>query len=680
LTDPVRNLLSNKPRVAAIAAGGVLLSIIAAALFLFWAGRRVDEQQQQLAAAARIEVEVTELRAPSAEGVTLYLNAADVRATAAFGGVRYLATSGGLAALEDGGGVRRRYTTLDGLPENDLTALAVFADRLFIGTAASGLLSFDGGRFTRYRFRRPEATRISTLVPAAGELLIGTLDGGLFEYDGQTFSRRLNSAPGADFNRVTAILPVESRVYVGTQDRGLYIWREAQITRVGTAEGLPSPRVTGLAAMPPAYSSRGVVIVATDFGVLALGDSDNLTPFAPQPNVTSIVVSGNTLLAGLFSGGVIDLTERLLQPPGAFASSASSANPRPSASGTRVGASLPGGPATVHLDDGVLWVLTAEGAFTASAVSAKTSFHRVAGALSAGGLLTAGHITSAALDDAGRLWIGYFERGVDLIDPRSNEKLSHLEDEYLRQVNFLAYDKAEDRMLAATSRGLVVLGTGAGAGAGAANVLTRDKTGLISNSIAHVALGESLDGSRVMALATAGGLTEISGGRTRSLTAFHGLASNHLYCAAFAGARLFVGSLSGLVELEELRVIRTYKTSSSRLSHDWVTALTPVDGTLYIGTNGGGVDALLAGGEWINFEDVIGRFEVNQNAMHYDGGHLFVGTTDRGLLVYDTRNRSWNRISAGLSSSNVTAVTSDEQYVYAGTPNGMTRLEKRVLR
>src|SRR4030095_1073577 len=182
-----------------------------------------------------------------------------------------------------------------------------------------------------------------------------------------------------------------------------------------------------------------------------------------------------------------------------------------------------------------------------------------------------------------------------------------------------------------------------------------------------------------MVLATAGGLTEVLGGRARSITAFHGLASNHLYTSASVGSRLFVGSLAGLAEIDGRRVVRPYKTSNSSLSHDWVTALAEADGTLYAGTNGGGVDALLPTGEWINFAGELGKFEVNQHGMQYDGERLYVGTSDRGLFVYNTRDRKWTRISAGLASQNVTAITTDDQFVYIGTLNGLVRIEKRIV-
>jgi ligand-binding sensor domain-containing protein len=185
------------------------------------------------------------------------LNCSDVRAVASFAGVRYLATSGGLVALDEAGNVKRRFTTLDGLPENDLTALAVFRERLFAGTTSTGLVSFDGHSFTGYRFVKPKASHVSVLISTESELLVGTLDGGLFEFDGQRFSRRYNSVSGADFNQVTALLPVESRLYVGTQNGGLYVWREAHVEHIGTNEGLASPHVDRSYVDPRQRKDRG---------------------------------------------------------------------------------------------------------------------------------------------------------------------------------------------------------------------------------------------------------------------------------------------------------------------------------------------------------------------------------------------------------------------------------------
>ncbi|HEY6327999.1 MAG TPA: hypothetical protein VI756_01590, partial [Blastocatellia bacterium] len=566
--------------------------------------------------------------------------------------------------------------------------LAVFREKLFIGTASRGLMSFDGTTFAAYGFQKPKATRVQTLAATDSELLIGTLDGGLFEFDGQRFTRRYNSTAGADFERVTALLPFESRLYIGTQDKGLYIWREAHIERVDVPEGLPSPHVTGLVALKGRLSSLGEVAVGTDFGVVGLNDRNDIKPISNRPNITSLVFSGGRLWAGLFDGGIVEITDpasdegRAIQPThgNSFADA-----------GSKDVTGLPhASPAVVTASDDRLWALTSNGAFYREEGANTPGFQAVAKSLSSDQqILSEGHVTGLSIDGAGRLWIGYFDAGIDTLSPESGERLSHMQDDRVREINFVRYDPDEHRMLVATSRGLAIFDERL-----KEDVLTRDQNGLISDSVAHVSLIDVPEvvpvansevssmrppSNHALVLTTAAGLTELSGGRARSITAFHGLASNHLYTSAAVGNRLFVGTLAGLVELEGLTVLRTYTTSNSRLSHDWVTALANVNGTLYIGTNGGGVDALLPTGEFINFSDDIGRFEVNQNAMHFDGERLYIGTSDRGILVYNTTGRRWTNFKEGLPSQNVTALTSDDKYVYAGTLNGLMRIEKRVL-
>jgi len=654
--------------------------VVIAALGVFYlvnVEKRISSEKDRQNSASRVEVEELQLRAPSTDGLTLFLNAGDVRSVAGFGGIHYLATAGGLISVDDAGNVKKRFTTLDGLPDNDLTALAVFRERLFVGTSTAGLVAFDGQTFTGYRFTKPKAAHVTVLTATDSELLIGTLDGGLFEYDGQRFSRRFNSTTGADFTRVTALQPFESRLYIGTHDSGLYVWQEAHIDHLGVNDGLASPHVTGLAVLPTNFE-EGRIGVATDFAVVALDQANRIKPISNLPNVTSLAVSGSHLWAGLFGGRIVDLSSTR---EGRRSSEESAKSDVPG-----LPASIP---ATVSVSDQRLWVLTQAGAFSRDEQGARPAFEPFAPALAGDRSVSAGHITSVAKDSAGRLWVAYFDRGIDLMDPQSGEKLTHIEDDRIREINFLTFDRIEDRMLAATSRGLVVFGP-----MFKQTVVTRDQGGLINDSIAHISFVETdrtrlaststtatLDRNegRTMVLATAGGLTEISGGRARSITAFHGLASNHLYASAAAGSRLFVGSLAGLVELEGLRVVRTYKTSNSRLGHDWVTALAEDGGALFIGTNGGGVDRLLPGGEWTTFADEIGTFEVNQNAMHFEGERLYVGTSDRGLLVYNTRDRRWTRITGGLASQSVTSITSDDRFIYVGTMNGLVRIEKRVI-
>jgi ligand-binding sensor domain-containing protein len=665
MTKLIQSLKANKRNITIAVVGLAILIFAATAFYIYKFNKRLAEDREQIAAAARIEVQETQLRAPATDGFTAFLNSSDVRATAKLLNLNYLATSGGLFALDENGNVKRRYTTLDGLTDNDLTTLAVFNNQLFIGTATSGMMSFDGNSFTGYRFVKPKATRVSAMLATETELLIGTLDGGLFEYDGKKFVRRLNSATGADFSRVTALLANNSRIYIGTQDKGVYLWREAQFQHFAESEGLPSQRVTGLAVMP----KENAIAIATDFGVVALNEANEIKEISKQPNITSLAASGGRLWAGLFSGGIVEINNDATSNVQTVASSGQKATD----------SGLPKTISTnVYAADGKLFALTTEGAFERDERAASLAFAAVSNAITNDHTLTNAHITSLAMDDSANIWIGFFDRGVDIFAPDSKERLSHIEDDRVREVNFIAIGKGDDRALIATSRGLVQVDSRL-----KQTVLTKEQGGLIDNAVAHICFvndsSTAAPNSKRIALATAGGLTDITNNRARSLTAFHGLSSNHLYTVAGVGSHLFVGSLAGLVELEGLRVIRTYKKSNSKLSDDWVTALIEAEGTLFIGTNGGGVDALLPTGEWLNFADEMGKFEVNQNAMYFDGEKLYVGTSDKGLLVYNTRERRWTTISAGLTSQNVTSITADDRYIYVGTLNGLTRIEKRVV-
>jgi len=130
--------------------------IASALLLIFFAARindRIKAEKESQGAASSVEVEEARLRPTSSDGRILYINASDARAVARFNGSRYLATSGGLIELDSSDGVKRRYTTIDGLPDSDLTALAVFEGRLFIGTATRGLVAFDGNGFTGFTFK-----------------------------------------------------------------------------------------------------------------------------------------------------------------------------------------------------------------------------------------------------------------------------------------------------------------------------------------------------------------------------------------------------------------------------------------------------------------------------------------------------------------------------------------------
>jgi ligand-binding sensor domain-containing protein len=223
----------------------------------------------------------------------------------------------------------------------------------------------------------------------------------------------------------------------------------------------------------------------------------------------------------------------------------------------------------------------------------------------------------------------------------------------------------------ATSRGLATFD------AGRKTRVMGEREGVAGPNVAGIALGAGADGAGV-AVATNKGLTVISGGVARTLTAFQGLPNNHAYAVAVAGSRTYVGTLGGLAEVDAMRDGRVFTVADSKLPHNWVNAVAALDGRVYVGTYGGGVATLLPTGELVAAEETAG-LQVNPGAMAVVGRRLYVGTLDRGLYALDVDTGRWTQVAAALSSKNVTAIAADRTYLYLGTENGITRIERSAL-
>jgi ligand-binding sensor domain-containing protein len=97
---------------------------------------------------------------------------------------------------------------------------------------------------------------------------------------------------------------------------------------------------------------------------------------------------------------------------------------------------------------------------------------------------------------------------------------------------------------------------------------------------------------------------------------------------------------------------------------------------LFIGTYGGGIQSVDADGQWIDYGDALGRFEVNANAMAVDAGRLYAGTLDGGVRLYDGRQDRWLQLREGLPSQNVTAFAFTSDHVLVGTDRGLVEIRK----
>jgi ligand-binding sensor domain-containing protein len=619
-----------------------LLSVgIAVGLYL----HSVDSERERAGSVADVVVEEQSLVPPDATGVTLWLASSPAVDVEPFDGMIYAATGSGLEVYDETGKLARRYTTLDGLPENTLTCLERFRDRLFIGTATGGLVAFDGSRFSRYRFLRPSASRVTALRAVNGELLVGTFDAGLFEYDGSEWTRRTQSTLGDGCRRVTALLESGPRLYVGTYDSGLFEWRQGAARNLRKADGLGSDRVTGLAA------GEQAVYAATDLGVARIGADGTAALVEPAPNATGVAVRDGLVQVSTLTTGVSTFPD----DPGAAAV-------RPASSSISQGEAL-----GVKVEDAILWVLARDGIYASTSSTGR--LERFAGGERRG--LSAAHVSALSLDARGRVWAGYFDGGLDILDPRTGERLERIDDPAVYEVNAIVAEGEGGRVLVASSKGLAAFD-----GPRLAK-LYDERDGLVGSNVAAVTTAAGRDGGQ-MALATSRGVTVHDGARARSVTSFHGLPNNHAYAVAALGGKTYVGTLGGLAELDGLRVTRTFSTSTSTLPHNWINALVALDGRLYVGTYGGGVAVLMPTGQLAVFEETSG-LEINPGAMLALGSRVYAGTLDSGLWALDVGSGRWTKITAALASTNVTAIAADGEYLYVGTEHGITRIARTSL-
>ena len=597
------------------------------------------------------------------EGVSLFQSTRTTRAVALFKDSYFAATDGGLVELSLSGQVKRRYSVLDGLDESDLTSLAAYAGRLFIGTRSRGLLAFDGESFERYSWPDRDAQTVGALLADEGKLLVGTFAGGLLQFDGEAFVEIRAGEGRARLEGVTTLARHGPRLYVGTFRAGLWVAEGGRWAGFTTADGLKSDRVVGV------VEEAGAALVATDFGVasapaegLVLGSESQGTGTGRRFEDVATIPS----LAGVagFAGGVLlckdDGEVAWLDPP-----RGKRYNPAElvwSRHGAAQAASLLLG------RDGHLWLLGSGGLKRAARESRQISFQQF-GEPEPAQAPTSNVISALAFDAGGRLWAGSFRDGLDVFAP-SGARLAHLETDELREINSLTPAEAGG-VLAGTSRGVARLD----AALRAAWLKTAD--GLASNSVMHVAppAGERQKEEGQLVAATSRGLSLGPPGRMRALTTVQGLPSNSVYSVwREAGGRVYAGTLGGLAEISAGRVARVFKDSNSALTHNWVTAVRGAAGRLFVGTYGGGVFELLPSGELRGFAQETGKAFVNPNAMWADDERLYVGTLE-GALVLDLSTQKWRRLRAELPAPTVLSVAGREGRVYFGTTGGLARFD-----
>jgi hypothetical protein len=557
----------------------------------------------------------------------------------------YVAGPAGLAEYDPSGTLVHRYDVGRELPASPLIALTPMTlagssePELVIATAQDGLLAFDGHAFRQILPTEPETRTITSILPvASGHLLLGTQKRGVLVFDGKEITALHDTLSNV---YVTALAGSESDLWVGTLNHGVLHFHAGATDSFSESEGMPDRQVHSLAQVD------AFTFVGTSVGIAEFSGGRFSRLLAPGVFATALLVASKQLYVGTEDQGVmtIPLGNRHFNPTAGQGSQLSEIH-QLFASGESVFAVARGG----------LYRLDPHAFGWTQALQSGQS------------LLSDRNISALAIDASQRLWVGYFDRGLDIVSS-DNLRQKHVEDEHVFCVNRIFPDAKSGTINVATANGLVRFDNAGNE----QQVLTR-ADGLIADHVTDIATYR--DG---LALATPAGLTFLNASGPSSLYAFNGIVNNHVYALGVSGDQLLAGTLGGISVLDRGSVTANYTTATSNLKHNWITAVVPVGDAWMVGTYGAGILGLDRAGHFHSFERASAPFEVNPNAMLVTANYVLAGTLGKGLYLFDRATGRWAVIDVGLPSSNVTAVAAGNGYVYIGTDNGLVRIPVQKL-
>jgi ligand-binding sensor domain-containing protein len=564
------------------------------------------------------------------------------REGAFFEGQLYLSGPAGLFAYSGDGTLRKSWRVGTDLPAAPLGSLAVgrlrgeSAPVLAIATEGEGILLLDGdGGVRQLRASEEAAREVTGVLPlATGDLLIGTRRRGLLAWDGQ---RLTVFQPGLSKLQVTVLAADGGGFWVGTRDAGVTHWNAGAAEHFGLDEGMPDAQVTSIAV------TGNKVFVGTPVGVEEFVDGKPQRVVARDLFAQALLPELRQLTVATLDEGLRTVTLE--------------ARPRVGGAGSIAG---PVESFVVGEDEDVFAVLRdrvvrrgKDGGWEEAIKPEQTA-------------LSDGDVSALGFDVEGRLWVGYFDRGLDIV---SRDHTQHIEDGHVFCVNRIALDPARQTMAVATANGLVLFD-----GEGKPRQVMTRRDGLIADHVTDVVFRPN-----GMTVATPAGLTFVDSGEApQSLYAFEGLVNNHVYALGVQrdGVTL-AGTLGGLSVLQHEAVQRNLTVGNSGLKHNWVTAIASDDRDGWdVGTYGAGVmrvshDATVTA--------ITPGFVVNPNAMLRTRTHLLVGTLSDGLWVETLATGKWQKVSKGLPSENVTAMAERDGFVYVGTEDGLVKIAEENL-
>lgn len=565
---------------------------------------------------------------------------------AEFQGRLYLCGPSGLYELDSSGNSLRQFLVGKQLPPSPLTRMAVglLPDaarlELLIVTADEGILAFDGSRFRQIRPVEAAAREINAILPLpSGRLLLGTSEKGVLVYDGKHLQPFHPSLSGV---HVTALAGSDADLWVGTLSQGVFHWHGGRTDDFSESSGLPDPQVLSLLV------DGERALVGTPVGVAEFQQNRFRRVIASGAFAQALAIGRDSLFIGTRDQGVVRFPLRSAPSPARFA--------QPIGNLDDVEQFLPSTMGLYAVARQGLYVLVDDSAGLANLIHPADT------------VLSAANISALSLASDGKLWVGYFDRGLDILDP-AGHRIRHVENDRVFCVNRIVPLRPGGNVAVATANGLVLFDSAGNE----RQTLTR-ADGLIANDITDVTLV-----SNRLILATPAGITFLDPDGARSLYAFEGLFNNHVYALAGQNGQLLAGTLGGLTVLAKEQVVASYTTANSPLQRNWISALVPLDRGWMIGTYGGGIVRLDDSGRFHSYDIATADFDVNPGAMLATGHYVLAGSLGNGLYVYDRAADRWSRITQGLPSENVTALAAGDGFFYIGTDDGLVRIRQQDL-
>lgn len=622
--------------------------------------RTIRQTVSEVASEGRLEFTLNPVSNIENAGFEALAPPARYTAGAVFQGKLYLSGPGGLAEFSSLDAVPRRLRPGLDLPPAEIIAIGTGAIRgdsrpgLILATRGQGILFYDGNAVRQLLPKNLSVRDATAILPlASGDLLIGTRQDGLFIYNGKTLTPFQSNLTNI---AITALAGDEGDVWIGTRNRGVFHWHAGQLDSFDSSTGLPDQQVESIA-----INSTNVYI-GTPLGVTEFRSGRPNRVLAQGFFAHALATDGITLTIASIDQGVREIA--LTDHRRAYSASDETLKADSFFSaGDKNGLLAVTDSGLVRREPSGEWrtVFTAEPS-----------------------PLSDSNVAALNFAPDGRLWIGYFDRGLDILtlSKTSLGPVEHVEDDHIFCVNRILTDPIRQTVDVATANGLVLFDA---SGHKRQVLLRRD--GLIADQVTDIAFTRD---STV--LATPAGLTFIEPPGMHSLYAFNGLVNNHVYALATNATRstFLAGTLGGISYVSDGNIRRNLTTANSGLKQNWITAIASINGTdsagsysnpdkWLVGTYGAGVMGLDSSGHITAIEGATRPSVINPNAMIVTAQHVFAGSLSDGLFVYSRTANRWSIITVGLPSLNVTALAEHDGQLYVGTDNGIVRINESRL-